>query len=330
VDPATPPTVWLVKTGASKVTATGVTVSSSTTLTGTLPLPSDATAVGQYDVVVQNADGQSATLPGGFNVVYPPPSVISVVPSSAYNGTTVAVTISGSNFNYGSNPTIWLTQPGAANIYGTDKDVIPNSEIKCSFVIPLSIPAGNWDIMVQNPDGGTADKVGAFTVLASPTNTLFWTWSNTDQAWTGWGHGILSCTDNAGTCVESGPSVLNGVGVEGSSVVVPDTADSSGSVSSHVYQAFTNSAGATYSTITLTGTIDRSSLSDSTPRILTIKVNGNAVYSDTPGDGTQFTITRSFAPSNRAIVEIITEQDWLPAPETESYTMQFNSLTLSS
>ena len=66
-------TVKLTKTGQTDINATGVTVVSSTKITCTLPLPSNA-QVGAWNVVVTNPDSQSATLSDGFAITSPTPT----------------------------------------------------------------------------------------------------------------------------------------------------------------------------------------------------------------------------------------------------------------
>ena len=63
--------VRLMKTGQTDITATTVNVASSTKITCDFNL--SGAAVGAWDVWVQNADGQSGTLAGGFTVTEAPP-----------------------------------------------------------------------------------------------------------------------------------------------------------------------------------------------------------------------------------------------------------------
>jgi hypothetical protein len=48
-----------------------------------------------------------------------------------------------------------------------------------------------------------------------------------------------------------------------------------------------------------------------------------------PGNGQQFTITRSFAPADTVTVSITSKQDPTFGTDTTLYAMQFNSLTLT-
>lgn len=66
------PTVRLMKSGETPITATNVNVVSSTKMTCMFALPANA-AAGEWDVYVQNPDGQNATKANAFTVSAPPP-----------------------------------------------------------------------------------------------------------------------------------------------------------------------------------------------------------------------------------------------------------------
>ena len=70
------PTVELNRTGYPTITATGVTVVNSSTITCTFPI-TNVTA-GSYNVVVINPDGHQAELANGFNVMVEEPTTIGI------------------------------------------------------------------------------------------------------------------------------------------------------------------------------------------------------------------------------------------------------------
>ena len=172
----TTPNVWLAKTGQDNINATGVTVQTSTQISCTFQLPQPtATSAGQWDVVVQNTDGQSGTLSGAFTVTNPAPTVTSITPSSGTAGTLVTVTnLAGTNFITGTTPNVWLAKTGQDNINATGVIVVSPTQITCTLPLPLptAASAGPWDVVVQNADGQSGTLSGAFTVANSaPTVT---------------------------------------------------------------------------------------------------------------------------------------------------------------
>jgi hypothetical protein len=73
--------------GRIHIDATYVDVVSPDQITCILTIPSDA-RTGIWKVGVQNPDGQTATMPGGFLILAAAPSVSSIIPNSAFQGTT--------------------------------------------------------------------------------------------------------------------------------------------------------------------------------------------------------------------------------------------------
>jgi hypothetical protein len=115
-----------------------------------------------YDLVVRNADGQSATLQNGFTVYEVPninPEVSSVSPNSGDNDKDeLTVTVSGRYFF--PNATVKLVKAGQPDIIGSvikmnDKDgdvTNGNEEIECKFNLKGKA-AGKWDLTVVNING---------------------------------------------------------------------------------------------------------------------------------------------------------------------------------
>ncbi|MCA1668273.1 MAG: IPT/TIG domain-containing protein [Thermomicrobia bacterium] len=132
-------------------TATNITVTSSTALTAATP----AHAAGAVDVVVTNADGQSATLAGGYTFVAAP-TITGISPAT---GSTDAdeltpVTITGTGF-----------QSGATVTFG---GVVATGITVTSATITATPPAhmaGAVDVVVTNPDGQSALLTGGFTYV---------------------------------------------------------------------------------------------------------------------------------------------------------------------
>ena len=179
--PGTTPVVLLEKAGESDIIATNVNVVSSTKITCkfTLPAPTD-TSIGNWNVVVVNADTQSGSLSNGFTILKPAPapapSVTSISPNTGTAGNSVAVTLAGTNFVVGSSTStaVWLAKSGSGNITATNVNVVSSTQITCT--LPLSAPsstsAGQWDVVVRNPDYQTGTLGNAFTVVNPPIPTV--------------------------------------------------------------------------------------------------------------------------------------------------------------
>jgi heme/copper-type cytochrome/quinol oxidase subunit 2 len=81
------------------VAATNVNVVNATTITATTPPgPVNIATTASSDVVVQNADGRSATRTGGFTYAVPPPAIVSLAPQGALPAGGGTVTINGVGF----------------------------------------------------------------------------------------------------------------------------------------------------------------------------------------------------------------------------------------
>ncbi len=133
--PGTQPTIWMQKGSVKTQVSLSVTVQSSTQMTAgiAVPLLSSTSADGLWDVIIINADGQTATLPAIFQVINPVPTVTSISPTSGVAGTTVPVTISGTSFVIGTTPTVWLARSGSGNITATGVSVSSPTQITCTL-----------------------------------------------------------------------------------------------------------------------------------------------------------------------------------------------------
>jgi hypothetical protein len=322
----TKPTVWLAKTGQTNIMATDVTVVSPTQITCTFALPSwQSTVDGQYDLSVQNVDGQSGVRAGAFTILKPAVTITSLSPDYGFNGTTLTLEAVGTNIDFGTNPSIWLEKAGASNIEATSIHIYPPDRISFVLSIPLSAQPGVYDFMMKTPDGSITQATNAFTIKKQlDTTPLTWTWST--DGWTDW-QSSVTCT--AGTCTPVGPTVSNGVGLFGSSA----TMDLLDSTTATVTKTFTSESGRTFNKITFTGKLNGVDSGYEDQTLFTIKVNGASVFSEDatktpPGNGqTDFTITRTFNPAETVVVEII--RDTTYAGGNTQYVTEFSSLTLS-
>jgi hypothetical protein len=111
---------------------------------------------GQYDVKLTNPDGQFDLVVNGLTITSDaPPTAFFIDPDSAVVGTSVAVTISGSDFQTGANATIGGISLGNLMVVN-DFTITGNS--------PSGLPGGVYTVVVTNPDGQFDQLPGAFTV----------------------------------------------------------------------------------------------------------------------------------------------------------------------
>lgn len=114
---------------------------------------------GQYDVKLTNPDGQFALVTNGITITdTPPPSAFSIDPDSAMVGVSEAVTISGQDFQAGA----------AVEIGGVScSNVVVVNDFTITANSPSSLPAGNYNVRVTNPDGQFDQLILAFRVYSS-------------------------------------------------------------------------------------------------------------------------------------------------------------------
>ncbi len=162
--------VKLVRAGEPDITATGVVVTSATRITCTIALPGDA-AIGTWDVVVTNPDGESASKDDAFTIKMPLLTVTSITPNTGLRGTTVPVTIGGTEFASGA--TVTLTKSGQAGIVATDVVVVSPATITCTLELPPAAASGAWNVVVTNPspDDRSGTLANGFTITL-PTITV--------------------------------------------------------------------------------------------------------------------------------------------------------------
>ena len=189
--------VKLTKSGQSDIVATGVTVMSATQITGSFNLTGKA--LGQWNVVVTNPDAQSGALTNGFAVTAPAPTLISITPNSGLNTGSVSITnLAGTYFQTGA--AVKLAKSGETDIAATGVTVVSPTQITCAFDL-TGKAAGQWNVVVTNPDAQSGTLNNGFTVTApAPTVT-----SITPNS--GLNTGSVDITDLAGTYFHDGTTV---------------------------------------------------------------------------------------------------------------------------
>jgi hypothetical protein len=156
---ASPATINIAGTGVS---ATNVTVVSATSITASFAITS-AAAIGAHNVSVTTTNGTTATLP--FSVTLAAPTLSSVGPTSGGQGSSVNVTLTGTNF----------ASPASLNIAGTgvtasNVTVSSATSITATLVIASGATLGAHNISVTT-SGGTSSSV-PFNVTLPPPPTL--------------------------------------------------------------------------------------------------------------------------------------------------------------
>jgi len=149
--------------GVDTITASNVSVGSFHTITCSFDLRGADT--GFYAVTVENADGGSDTLQGGFIVDFPPPDITSITPNWGTNTGPIDIDeIAGTDFRAGAR--VELRREGE-RIEATDVNVESPRKITCAFDLE-DAALGAWDVVVINPDLEEAVLSGGFTI-SSPT-----------------------------------------------------------------------------------------------------------------------------------------------------------------
>jgi len=116
-------------------------------------------ASGQYDVKLTNPDGQFDLVSNGLTIANtPPPSIFGINPDSALVGSSVAVTITGEDFQAGA--AVEIGGFPLANLSVVDPFTITGDS-------PSNLPVGIYNVRVINPDGQVDQLVLAFTVYST-------------------------------------------------------------------------------------------------------------------------------------------------------------------
>ena len=162
-------TAKLLRAGYPPFTATGLSVSSSTSLSCNFRLSSADEGI--YNVVVTNPGGQSDTLMGAFTIGQVPPIITGVSPNTAGLNAAQPITIDGQNFKDGVKVTF---VQGATELVCINPASIDTKRISC--VLDLKVSNGGkiglWDVNVLNIDGQqTGTLTGKFTVTNSTSSS---------------------------------------------------------------------------------------------------------------------------------------------------------------
>ena len=164
-------TAKLGRAGYPSITATGLSVSSSTSISCNFRL--SGVDEGNYNVMVTNPGGQSDTIMGAFSIGQAPPILTGVSPNTAEIGDTLKpITINGQNFKEGVKVTF---VQGTSELNCGTPTFIDTTKISCILNVRIldGAKSGLWDVKVMNIDGQqTGILTGKFTVTnATATST---------------------------------------------------------------------------------------------------------------------------------------------------------------
>lgn len=142
-------------------------------------------AAGNYNAVV-TVDGTlsgsvqnfSLLVSGSTDATAAPPSTTAVSPTSGITGSLV-LNVSGANFLLGA--TVKLTRAGQADLDAAAVEVSGGS-VRCRVDL-TGRAAGQWNLVVTNPDGQSATLPAAFTIVSA-----LWQ-DDLESGATGWTHG---------------------------------------------------------------------------------------------------------------------------------------------
>lgn len=169
--------VLLVRSGSDNITATNVNVVSPAHITCTFTLPASA-AIGPWDIMVVNPDGQSTRYSNVFTVRVNPNAVTTTTtttttsttgsipitfidPTTAFSGDYKPVMVYGSNFKDGI--TCKMVRSGYADIPATTVSRSSETQMQCFISIPTG-SYGSWNLVLTNTDGTTGTLSNCFSV----------------------------------------------------------------------------------------------------------------------------------------------------------------------
>jgi hypothetical protein len=140
-------TAKLMRAGYMSIYATGVSVSSSTTIDCAFSL--SKAEKGSYNLIVTNPDGQSDTKVGAFTITDPIPVISGVSPREGAINDVLSLTINGQNFKEGVKVSFIKS---STEIVCTSPISTDSTQILCNLDLKSAV-AGDWDVTVLNIDG---------------------------------------------------------------------------------------------------------------------------------------------------------------------------------
>ena len=121
-----------------------------------------------YRGYITNVAGTTYSTGGSFTTLSNP-SISAITPSGGANSQQVSITsVTGANFVPGS--TVYLKKAGQSNLYCSSFTFTNSNTLSNGTCYISGAMSGNWDVVVQNPDGGNATLPASFTISAACPN----------------------------------------------------------------------------------------------------------------------------------------------------------------
>lgn len=163
----------LSKTGLGVIYATGFNVVNDTVLTGDFIFYFDHNP-GVYDVTVIDYDLGDATLIDGFELLASagPPSLLSINPDTAIQGTAVTFLINSENTHFdteGNSISVTLKQ-GYEELYGHNINVLDSVTLEVDFVFSYANNTGSRELIVHSLLDGTMILQNCFILIETEPN----------------------------------------------------------------------------------------------------------------------------------------------------------------
>gem|GEM_PF-5110906 len=158
----------------SSTSSTSSALTSSTTSTGTTTSPTTSTNSMSITPTTSSSSPATSTSSGttsststssSSSTTNPVPTITSISPSSGQAGTTVSITVNGTNFVNGASVVIF-------NGVGVG-EATPNTtflfsiQLSATWAIPANFTPGTYNLAVVNPNNGQGSNDATFTVTAA-------------------------------------------------------------------------------------------------------------------------------------------------------------------
>jgi hypothetical protein len=166
-------TVNLTKSNTDNITGT-CTRTSATAITCSFPLSGKDD--GSWNVVVENADGQTVTKTGGFTIVDESDSdvtITSISPVTAMAGDNVDFTITGKDFITTLTYEVYLyNSDHDENITAEDVEVKSSTKIIGTFDLDDDAEVDTYYVCIDDPFGGTECRKNAFKITTNEVGSI--------------------------------------------------------------------------------------------------------------------------------------------------------------
>ena len=291
--------------GPADITIADVSVVNSTTVTAAFKIAATA-ELGPHGVAVTTLGGTTAALPFTTLLVSAvPPTLTSVAPASSYQGATVLVTLTGSNFSSG------LSVTASNGITVSNVSVTNGSTATATLTIDPAAQVGSHSISVVTP-GGVSGAVSFRVDLPPPTVTGI----NPVQAVAGTSPDV----ELSGTNFTAGLSIDAGANIAVSNIVVVDStllrarftigADATPGNRTVAVATGTGSASTIFTVFplppTLTSITPATFVQKNVSQSISVTFTGTNLYSPTPAiSGSGVTLTAVSATSSTSATGVI-------------------------